>query len=273
MARKPKNALTILFLGDVFGKLGRQCVAKVLPELREEYQPDLVIANAENVAHGKGITEDTLNELLKTGVDFCTGGNHSFAKDEAVSLLGRASIPLIRPANFPSGTPGDGSRMIEVGTRKVLVVNLLGRLFMKGALDDPFSSFDAIDKQWKDRKLSAVIVDFHAEATSEKAAFAWYADGRASAVIGTHTHVPTADEWILQNGTAFISDVGMCGGRDTVLGVAQEHAIANFRSANPGKFDLPESGICRFNSVLIEINPATRRAINIERIDREADIP
>lgn len=273
MVKKRKNVLTILFLGDVFGKIGRKCVAKILPELKEEYRPDLVIANAENLAHGKGMTESTLQELLAPGVDFCTGGNHTFAKDEAATLLANKALPLVRPANFPPGTPGDGCRIIEVGSRKVLIANLLGRVFMKQTLDDPFAAFDAIYGSQKLEGLAAVIVDFHAEATSEKVAFGWYAEGRASAVIGTHTHVPTADEWILPNGTAYITDVGMCGGRDTVIGVNREAAVRTYRSVLAGKFDPPEEGRARFNSVLVDVDPETRRATNIERIDREVDIP
>lgn len=272
MARKPKNVLTILFLGDVVGKIGRKCVAKLLPELKEEFRPDLVIANAENVAHGKGITAQTLNELLAAGVDFCTGGNHTFAKDEASQLLKRSDVPLIRPANFPPGTPGEGWRVIEVGTRKVLIVNILGTVFMKDGIDDPFRAFDAIYDQQKNSDVAAVIVDFHAEATSEKVAFGWHCDGKASVVLGTHTHVPTADEWVLPNGTAYVTDVGMCGGRDTVIGVTKEHALSKFYSPLPSKFEPPDEGHARFNSVLVEINPATKKAVNIERIDRETMI-
>lgn len=273
MARKPKNVLTILFLGDVVGKIGRRCVAKILPELKEEFRPDLVIANAENVAHGKGITADTLHELLAAGVDFCTGGNHIFSKDEAVELLGQKSTPLIRPANYPAGTPGDGYRVIEVGTRKLLVVNLLGRVFMKEGVDDPFRVFDRIVAEHENAGLSGVVVDFHAEVTSEKVCFGWYADGRASAVLGTHTHIPTADPLVLRKGTAYITDVGMCGGRDTSLGINMDAALQRFLSpVGKGDFEPPEEGRCRFNSVLVEIDPTTRRAVNIERIDRETMI-
>ncbi len=273
MARKPKNVLTILFIGDVVGKIGRRCVAKVLPEIREEYRPDLVLANAENVAHGKGVTEQTFKELLEAGIDFCTSGNHVFSKNEAVSLLGRSSTPLIRPANFPPGTPGEGSRVIEVGSRKVLIVNLQGRVFMKEAVDDPFRTFDEIMIRHNQNDLAAIIVDFHAETTSEKVAFGWLAEGRASLVVGTHTHVPTADEWILPGGTAYVTDLGMCGGRDTVIGRSKDEILQKFKSVVGTKFELPEEGRCRFNSVLVEIDPTTRHATNIERLDREVDVP
>lgn len=273
MSRKTKNPLTILFLGDVFGKIGRKCVAKVLPELREEYRPDLVIANAENLAHGKGVTKQTLQELLDAGVNFCTGGNHMFNKDEVNTLLSQSSTPLIRPANYPSGTRGDGWRVIEVGTRKVLIVNLLGRVFMKNLVDDPFASFDAILAKQDVRSLAAIIVDFHGEITGEKNAFGWHVDGRASAVLGTHTHIPTADPWVLPKGTAFVTDVGMCGGRDTVIGILPTEALKLYTTSAMGKADPPEAGHCRFNSVLVEIDPATRLATNIERLDREVVIP
>lgn len=273
MPRKPKNALTILFIGDVVGKIGRRCVAKMLPELREEYRPDLVLANAENLAHGKGVTSETFQELTAAGVQFATSGNHIFSKDEATAMLGRKDVPLIRPANYPPGTPGDGSRVIEVGTRKVLIVNLQGRVFMKEGVDDPFRAFDAVLAEHRNETFAAVLVDFHAEATSEKVAFGWFADGRASAVIGTHTHVATADEWVMPAGTAYVTDVGMCGGRDTVIGRSKEEVLQKFQSVVGTKFDLPEEGHCRFNSVLIEIDPASGKARDIERIDREVVIP
>lgn len=274
MARKPKNVLTILFLGDVVGKIGRRCVAKALPELREEYRPDVVFANSENVAHGKGVTEETFRELRDAGVDFCTGGNHTFAKDEAVAMLGRKDVPMIRPANFPAGTPGEGSRVIEVGSRRLLIINILGRVFMKEGVDDPFRKLDEILKAHDGDGLAATIVDLHAEATSEKVCFGWYADGRVSAVLGTHTHIPTADPWVLPKGTAYVTDIGMCGGRDTSLGINTDAALRRFLSpVGAGKFEPPEEGRCRFNSVLVEVDPTTGHATNIERLDREVDVP
>lgn len=273
--KKMKNAISVLFVGDVVGRIGRRAVEKMLPELLEEYRPDLVVANAENIAHGKGTTDDTLRELMNAGVQFVTGGNHTFAKDEAVSLLGRKDIPMIRPANLPPGTPGDGSRVIEVGTRKLLIINLIGRVFMREGVDDPFRRFDEIvtTQSAAVPDLAGVIVDFHGEATSEKVAFGWYADGRASVVLGTHTHIPTADPWVLPHGTGYVTDVGMVGGRDTVIGVTKDHVLKRFTSVLGGKFEPPDEGRCRFNSVLVEIDPATRHAVNIERIDREVDIP
>lgn len=273
MAKRPKHTISILFVGDVFGKIGRQCVQKVLPELREEYRPDFVIANAENLAHGKGTTKQTLEELLAAGVDFCTGGNHTFAKEEIHELLANVGKPIIRPANLPAGTPGHGARVVEVGTRKALIINLLGRAFMKQLVDDPFVAFDRILAEHQSEELAAVFVDYHAETTSEKNAFAWYVDGRASAVVGTHTHIPTADPWVLPSGTAFVTDVGMCGGRDTVIGVLPSEAIKLYTSVSTGKSEPPTEGHCRFNSVLIEIDPRTRRATDIERIDRDVVVP
>lgn len=272
MAHKVKNTLSVLFIGDVMGKIGRKTVAKVLPEIKEEFAPDFVVANAENLAHGKGITADTFQELLAAGVDFGTGGNHTFAKDEVISLLGDATTPLIRPANFPAGTPGDGSRVVSIGSRNVLIINVLGRAFMREGNDDPFASFDAIYAAHEHEQLAGIFVDFHAEATSEKVLMGWHTEGRASAVVGTHTHVPTADPWILPGGTAYVSDLGMCGGRDTSLGIDKDQAMRRMRSPLPGKFEPPESGHCRFNSVLIEVDPATRKAVNIERVDREVVI-
>jgi metallophosphoesterase (TIGR00282 family) len=210
--------------------------------------------------------------LFSAGVNVATGGNHSFKKDEVVTLLGDPSVPLLRPANFPDTVPGSGARVVEVGTRKILVLNINGRVFMHEGVDDPFASLDSILRQHDQEQYAATIVDFHGEATSEKVAFGWYADGRVSAVVGTHTHVPTADEWILPNGTAYVTDAGMCGGRDTVIGITKDHALRGFRSPLPGKFEPPDEGVARFNSVLIEVDPKTRKALNIERIDRELEV-
>jgi len=269
MAHKITNTLSVLFIGDIVGKIGRKTVAKVLPELKEEFRTDFVVANVENLAHGKGTTKDTLSEVLAAGVDFGTGGNHTFAKDDIVTLLNDPSVPLVRPANFPAGTPGDGSRVVSVGSRNILMINLLGRVFMKDPVDDPYAAFDEIYSRHERENLAAVFVDFHAETTSEKVLMGWYTEGRATAVVGTHTHVPTADDWILPGGTAYVSDLGMCGGRDTSLGIEKEHALRRLRSPLSGKFDPPESGHCRFNSVLVEFDAASRKAVNIERIDRE----
>lgn len=261
-------SLKILFIGDIIGRLARQALAKILPELKKEYDLDLVIANGENAAHGMGITKKTYDELIGAGIDFVTLGDHAFDKDEVNLLLADQKNPIIRPANFPPQVAGQGAKIIDVGSKKVLVVNLVGRVFMKMDYDCPFRKIDEILDQYKDQKLSAIIVDFHAEATSEKTAFGWYVDGRVSAVLGTHTHVPTADTKILPKGTAFNADVGMVGAADSVIGVNKEAAIKGFLYQTPRMLEPVEDGQAIINSVLIEVDSETKKAIAIKRVDK-----
>jgi len=207
----------ILFFGDIVGKIGRKAIKKVIGDYKKKYSPDFIIANAENLAHGTGATESTLNEMLEAGINFFTSGNHIWKKKEIISVFEEKRIPLIRPANYPEGAPGQGYQLVEVGTKKLLVVNLLGRVFMKEDMDCPFRKIDEILKKYSKENLSGIFVDFHAEVTSENVAFGFYVDGRVSAVVGTHTHIPTADNKILPQGTAYVTDVGMVGARDSVL--------------------------------------------------------
>jgi len=261
--------MTILFFGDIVGRLGRRAVARILPEWKKECQPDLVIANVENLAHGIGVTKKTLDEIRAAGVDFCTSGNHIFKKPESMDILADSRSPVLRPANYPEGTPGTGHRLITLGNQKILVINLLGRLFMDEGLACPFRTADAILNQYRGTKLNAVIVDFHAEATSEKAALGWYLDGRVSLVVGTHSHVPTADAKIMPQGTAFITDAGMNGGRDTSLGVDKDLAIKRFLEQSPVSLDWPDQGVSVVNAVLAEIDPNTAKAIKIKLLQTE----
>ncbi|MDX9893663.1 MAG: TIGR00282 family metallophosphoesterase [Patescibacteria group bacterium] len=264
--------MKILFVGDVVGKIGRQAVAEILPKLREQYQIDLVILNAENSAHGAGITSRTINALRQSGADFFTSGNHVLSKPEAAELLTLAESVLIRPANYPTDTPGAGYKLVEVGSRSVLIVNLLGQVFMKEEVANPFKTLDEILAKVDAKNLAGIIVDFHAEATSEKNAFGWYAAGRVSAVLGSHTHVATADARILDGMTAYVSDAGMVGARDSVIGDSREPIINSFLTGAPIKIDIPESGPAIFNSVLVEIDPVTRQAKSIERLDRTVEV-
>jgi hypothetical protein len=264
--------LKILFLGDIVGKIGRRAVAEILPKLREKYKIDLVIANVENLAHGQGATLETLSEVQEAGVDFFTSGNHIWKKKEIIDIFQRGEFPIIRPANYPPSVPGEGWRVIEVGTKKIVIINLMGRVFMKEDLDCPFRKVDEILSPTSDFQLpTSILVDFHCEATSEKKAFGWYLDGRVSAVIGTHTHIPTADGEILPQGTAYISDVGMIGAKESVLGVDKDIIIKKFLDQMPGVHEIPEEGSAIFQAVLVEIDPKNGKSVKIERLDRETN--
>lgn len=259
-------ALTVLILGDVVGRIGRQAVARVLPAWKERHQPDLTLANAENLAHGVGITAKTVQDLLGTGVDFLTSGNHVFDKAEGIAILNDPASPIIRPANYPPGTPGRGIHLLDLGAHRVLVVNLQGRVFMREELDDPFRTLDRLLQERANEKLSAILVDLHAEATSEKVAFGWYADGRASAVYGTHTHIETADAKILPGGTAYLTDVGMTGALHSVIGVDKNVILRKFLTQLPAIHEMPEAGPAIVNGLLVRIDPETKKALAIERL-------
>lgn len=264
--------LTILFFGDVVGRIGRRALAAALPEMKRKTEADLVIVNAENAAHGNGLTQATCNELRAAGADVITLGDHAFDRDEVRQLLADPTFCVLRPGNFPPSLPGRGAQLIAVGSREILVVNLLGRVFMKMAYDDPFRAFDAIWELHRRHKLSGVIVDFHAEATSEKQAFAWHVDGRATAVLGTHTHVGTADARLLPAGTGLVCDVGMVGARDSVIGAIPKGSLQGFLEQTPARFDPVEEGPCIVNAVVLTIDPSNGRLQKISRLDREITV-
>ena len=254
----------ILFVADVVGEPGRKAVEAILPELKKSRRPDLTVVNGENSAGGFGLTVKTIKELKAAGADVITTGNHVYDQREFVPELA-AQERVLRPHNFPPGAPGTGFCVVAAGGEEVLVMNLMGRLFMN-AIDDPFRAADAILAAEPGRKI--VLCDFHAEATSEKLAMGWYLDGRASAVVGTHTHVPTADARVLPGGTAFCTDVGMVGPRDSVIGMDRENVIKRFLTAVPQKWRVAD-GPVTFNSVLITIDRLSGRSTSIQRIDRE----
>lgn len=261
--------MRILFIGDVVGKPGREAVRALLPGLRKELSPGLVIANGENSAGGLGVTKETAVELLDSGVDALTLGNHVFAKKEVYGFLDEDER-VVRPANYPNGCPGRGWTICRDDCgRKVGIVNLCGRVFMPEHFDDPFRAADRILKELSEQ-AQIVVVDFHAEATSEKAALAWHLDGRATAVLGTHTHVATADERVLPEGTAFISDVGMTGPEDSVLGIRRDLIVKKFMTQMPNKFEVAD-GPSALSAVLVEADPSTGRASSIRRIRVETD--
>lgn len=254
----------ILFIGDIVGKAGRQAISRGLHRLVDRYLVDLVVANGENAAGGFGLTEEVAAELYKAGVDVITSGNHIWDKKEALDFIKRAG-KLIRPANYPEGTPGTGSVVVKTaGGVKVALLNLEGRIFMN-TLDCPFRTADR-EIQSLSEETPVVVVDFHAEATSEKASLGWYLDGRASAVIGTHTHVQTADERLLPGGTAYITDAGMTGAFDSVIGIRKEEAIYKFLTQMPSKFEVAKGNL-RLNGVLLTVDDATGRALEITRIN------
>ncbi|HXW04008.1 MAG TPA: TIGR00282 family metallophosphoesterase [Vicinamibacterales bacterium] len=256
--------MRILFIGDIFGRPGREIARRAIPVLVERENVDLVIANVENSAAGFGVTGDVAAAILDYGVHVMTSGNHVWDKKEVLEYMPREPR-LLRPANFPAGVPGRGSCLARTRAGEpVGVLNLMGRIFMT-PLDDPFAvglrEADALRA-----KTRVIIVDFHAEATSEKTAMGWHLDGRVTAVIGTHTHVQTADERILPRGTAYLTDAGMSGPHDSIIGVSVEAALGRFTSGMPAKFEAA-SGPARLNAVLITADASTGRATAIERVN------
>lgn len=250
------------------GKPGRLAVASVLPDLRRKLSADIVIANGENVAGGIGITPDTGMELFSLGVDILTLGNHAWAKREARPFI-ENEPRVVRPANYPPGTAGQGWTIAPTPAGPLAIAALQGRAFMD-PIDDPFRGADALLDQIDDRAV-CVFVDFHAEATSEKQAMGWHLNGRVSAVVGTHTHVQTADERILPGGTAYITDVGMTGPTDSVIGMSREAAIARFVTAMPGRYE-PADGPASLSAVIVELDAETGRARSIERVQMRAPL-
>jgi 2',3'-cyclic-nucleotide 2'-phosphodiesterase len=255
----------ILFVADVVGQPGREAVKAILPRLRKELNPDLVVVNGENSAAGFGITAKLAGELMSYGADVITTGNHVFSQKEFVAELPTLER-VIRPANYPPDAPGKGWCVVEASGHDVLVMNLMGRIFTAENLDDPFRAADAILAAHPNVRL--VFCDMHAEATSEKNAMGWHLNGRVSAVVGTHTHIPTADARVLPGGTAYVTDVGMVGPRDGCIGMDKDIVLKRFLTGVPYRF-VVATGVVTFNSVLVTINSSSGRATSIQRIDRE----
>lgn len=270
--------IKILFFGDINGKSGRKAIAKVLPDLRKQYQPDLVMANAENLAHGKGVTLKTFSELFDLGVEFFTSGNHVFDKPEVQAVFQKYPDKIIRPANFkgllPDGSPlpGKGYVLMQVGKVPVMVINLNGQAFMEnqfdyGKIENPFLVLNKILEEASE-KAAVKILDFHAEATSEKRAMGFWADGRVSAVLGSHTHVPTNDAQILPLGTGYLSDLGMVGAANSVIGVTKESALRRFKTeaeeAKKSPLEIDEREDFEIGFVVLEIDEKSGKCQNIE---------
>jgi len=259
----------ILFVGDVFGKPGKRAASQFIPKIREEHGITFCIANGENAAGGFGLTDNIAKKMLAYGIDVITSGNHIWDRQEAYRLLEEESSRILRPANYPPKVPGAGYTVREtINGVKVGVVNLQGRIFMP-PIDCPFRTADDILNRIR-QQAKVIIVDFHAEATSEKMALGWYLDGRVSAVLGTHTHVMTADERILPKGTAYISDVGMTGPYESVIGVKVEQSLTRIMNQIPTRFTPAEKGVM-FSAVIVEINERTGGALYIERIFEHSD--
>ena len=257
--------VTVLAIGDIIGRPGREAVARLLPQLRREFSIDLVVANGENAAGGFGLTPKIADDLFSLGIDVLTSGNHIWDQREMMTGF-EDHRPILRPHNYPSGAPGRGWFCHDLGERgQVLIGNVQGQLFMP-PIDSAFKAADEVLRQGPGTKLR--LMDVHAEATSEKIALGWYLDGRTSFVFGTHTHIQTADERILPQGTALVADTGMVGPRDSVLGIDPAIIVARYLDHLPRRFEVA-AGVVQFNSVVVEIDDATGSARSIERLDRE----
>jgi metallophosphoesterase (TIGR00282 family) len=263
--------MRLLFIGDIVGKPGRDIVRSAVPLLTREYAIDLVVANAENAAGGFGITRETGDAILGSGVHVMTSGNHIWDKKEALEYVG-LETRLLRPINYAAGAPGAGLTVVSTASGpRVGIVNVMGRVHMP-LVDDPFPATARAVEEIR-RQTPVVLVDFHAEVTSEKMAMGWFLDGRVTAVVGTHTHVQTADEQVLPGGTAYITDVGMTGPHDSVIGVEKEAALRRFLTGLPARFETA-TGAPRLNAVLIDADPESGRATRIVRLSlTPADLP
>jgi 2',3'-cyclic-nucleotide 2'-phosphodiesterase len=256
--------MNILFIGDIFGSPGRSLMKKYLPELRKEFEIDFCIANGENVAHGKGITEKTANELFMCGIDVFTSGNHIWDRKDSIDYLKKEQRILV-PLNYSEKSVGATKYITTIGNSKLAVINLIGQVFMN-PVDSPFTALEKILLKIK-KETNNIFVDFHAEATAEKRALAFNFDGQISAIVGTHTHIQTADEEILPNKTAYITDVGMTGPHDSCIGITKEIVIKKMKTSMPQRFEIAEGGL-QINAVVIEIDEETGKAVEIQRIKR-----
>ncbi|HLR19588.1 MAG TPA: TIGR00282 family metallophosphoesterase [Staphylococcus sp.] len=261
--------MRILFIGDIVGKVGREAINTYLPKLKQTYRPTVTIVNAENAAHGKGLTEKIYKELLREGVDFMTMGNHTYGQRQIYDFIENAKR-MVRPANFPDEAPGVGMRIIQINELKLAIINLQGRAFMQD-IDDPFKKADELIAEAK-KETDYIFVDFHAETTSEKNAMGWYLSNRVSAVVGTHTHIQTSDERILPGGTGYITDVGMTGYYDGILGINRDEVITRFITSLPQRHVIPDEGRSVLSGIIVDINKEGK-ATHIERVLINEDHP
>lgn len=261
--------IKLLFIGDIIGEPGRETVKALLPQLKEKFQPALTIANGENSAAGFGLTPKIMQQLFDAGIDMLTSGNHIWDKKQIIEHIDKEQR-LLRPANYPKGTPGRGWTIVEpkLGQPKIGIINLEGRVFMQ-PLENPFVIAQQLITRIR-QETPIIFIDFHAEVTSEKRALGWYLDGQVSAVIGTHTHIQTADEQILPGGTAYLTDAGMTGGRDSIIGVEKDDVIKRFLTYMPSRFT-PAKNDCWLNGVVVTIDTNNGRAQAIERLQYPGD--
>lgn len=256
-----------LIFGDIFGKPGREAVAKIIPLWKNEFFPDLVIGNGENLSHGKGISETTIGEMRNAGINVITGGNHSLEGKNAADLLNDERLPLTRPINFIASHPGRGFLRVMAGNTEVLVINAIATAHMRHHYDSPYPAIERVLKENDEgNKTKVIIVDWHAETTSEKKALGHWLDGRVSLVYGTHTHIPTADEEILPRGTAYISDIGMTGAHHSIIGEDIDRRIAILVRQEAIKPDVAAAPPYEINAILVDIDEASGRARSIERL-------
>lgn len=247
--------LKILFFGDVMGNIGRKAIIKVLPILKKKYKTDLVMMNGENLAHGKGVTSKILKQMQESGINFFTSGNHIYSKGNADEIFQSKKFPIIAPANDPRTPKNNGYKLIEFGKKSLIMLNLLGKTFIdEENIQCPFKTLDKLIKETKKFKADYTVLDFHAEATSEKVAMGHYADGRIDAVLGTHTHVQTNDARQLPQGTLYITDVGMVGAQESVIGIDKDIIIDKFINDSKIIFDIPLQGEVLINAILLELN-------------------
>lgn len=263
----PPDLLRVLMVGDVVGTPGRKAVRRILPTLRRDLAADLVVVNAENSQDGRGVTMRTARELRDAGADVLTGGNHTWDHPEVEQVLDDLDLHMVRPLNMAPDAPGEGAVTLRARGHDLTVLNLIGRVFMNPQ-DDPFRRADTFLANLRhEGPRPLVVVDFHAEATSEKQAMGWHLAGRVAAVVGTHTHVPTADARVLPGGTGYVTDLGMVGPRDSIIGMAIEPAMRRFLSYRSSRLGVAEGEVA-FNALLVEIDPASGECVGVRRIDR-----
>ncbi len=259
--------IKLLFFGDIFGKPGRQVLYDQLPLLKEEFAPDFIVINGENIADGRGLTEKTVKPLFTAGVDVVTGGNHLWDRSEAWDYI-KHNPAIVKALNYPATTPGNAVCTLRKGDLELTVLTLCGQVYMPPC-DSPFTALERWFEANPGHEARCVLVDFHAESTAEKRALGWFADGHVSALIGTHTHIQTADEEIMPQGTAYLTDVGMTGSHDSVIGVKKEIILDKFRHALPLRYETSDLGL-QVNAVFLELDPDTGKALRIERVRRMA---